>query len=178
MDSFGSKTAKASTTRESPAREFIIQALQIANNAVQADNAHDYRVALTLYEQVINVLESDTVSNGKSDVSDKLLELVSSIFLFSGVVKKINSFLFIKSNGYSERLDYLKHCIYPQQSRVPVSNLLIDQVYETNPTAATSQDKMPDKPERRPFWLMRILQKTMTSGGYITSKLYVPRNLW
>ncbi|CAG8692276.1 5739_t:CDS:2, partial [Acaulospora morrowiae] len=30
----------------------------------------------------------------------------------------------------------------------------------------------------RPFWLMRLLERTMTTGGYLTPKLYIPCNLW
>ncbi|CAJ0918429.1 5032_t:CDS:2 [Entrophospora sp. SA101] len=30
----------------------------------------------------------------------------------------------------------------------------------------------------KPFWLMRLLERTMTTGGYLTPKLYIPRHLW
>jgi len=30
----------------------------------------------------------------------------------------------------------------------------------------------------KPYWLMRILLKSMTSGGYVTPTLYVPRVVW
>ncbi|CAG8547602.1 3710_t:CDS:2, partial [Funneliformis caledonium] len=29
-----------------------------------------------------------------------------------------------------------------------------------------------------PFWLMKLLERTMTTGGYLTPKLFIPRNLW
>ncbi|CAI2163092.1 5909_t:CDS:2 [Funneliformis geosporum] len=29
-----------------------------------------------------------------------------------------------------------------------------------------------------PFWLMKKLERTMTTGGYLTPKLFIPRNLW
>ncbi|ORY40307.1 hypothetical protein LY90DRAFT_418999 [Neocallimastix californiae] len=30
----------------------------------------------------------------------------------------------------------------------------------------------------RPFWLMRLLSRSMYEGGYLTPRLYVPRQLW
>jgi hypothetical protein len=41
---------------------------------------------------------------------------------------------------------------------------------------------MPEAPPAsvhlRPFWFMRILSKSIQSGGYITPKLYVPKAVW
>eukprot|EP00741_Cyanophora_paradoxa_P019470 tig00021127_g18795.t1 len=39
-------------------------------------------------------------------------------------------------------------------------------------------DKGPSSPLHRPFWLMARLQESMETGGYLTEKLYVPRDLW
>ncbi|CAG8496595.1 10006_t:CDS:2 [Scutellospora calospora] len=36
----------------------------------------------------------------------------------------------------------------------------------------------PNDVHLKPFWLMRLLERTMTTGGYLTQKLYIPRNLW
>ncbi|CAG8448845.1 19017_t:CDS:2 [Gigaspora rosea] len=36
----------------------------------------------------------------------------------------------------------------------------------------------PNDVHLKPFWLMRLLERTMTTGGYLTPKLYIPRNLW
>ncbi|KAG9303823.1 hypothetical protein G9A89_018720 [Geosiphon pyriformis] len=45
-----------------------------------------------------------------------------------------------------------------------------------------SEKGIPDPPpidvHLRPFWLMRILERTMTTGGYLTKKLFVPNNMW
>ncbi|CAJ0921154.1 2243_t:CDS:10, partial [Entrophospora sp. SA101] len=30
----------------------------------------------------------------------------------------------------------------------------------------------------KPFWLIRLLEQTITTGGYLTKKLYIPPNLW
>lgn len=36
----------------------------------------------------------------------------------------------------------------------------------------------PSNPSRRPFHLMRQLRETMQTGGYLTPRLYIPRQLW
>ncbi len=30
----------------------------------------------------------------------------------------------------------------------------------------------------KPFWLMRVLSKTISTGGYLTPKIYVPKAVW
>lgn len=30
----------------------------------------------------------------------------------------------------------------------------------------------------RPYWLMKILSKTIRDGGYLTPKIYVPKSVW
>ncbi|XP_004343103.1 hypothetical protein CAOG_07244 [Capsaspora owczarzaki ATCC 30864] len=42
----------------------------------------------------------------------------------------------------------------------------------------SSPDPPPPSPFHRPYWLMRVLLRTMTTGGYLTPKLYVPRQVW
>jgi hypothetical protein len=36
----------------------------------------------------------------------------------------------------------------------------------------------PDAPYQRPYWLMRTLLKTMTTGGLLTPRLYVHKGMW
>ncbi len=36
----------------------------------------------------------------------------------------------------------------------------------------------PQSPLFRPYWLMRVWRKTMVQGGYVTPKVYIPKNLW
>jgi hypothetical protein len=36
----------------------------------------------------------------------------------------------------------------------------------------------PNDPYLKPFWLMNLLERTMTTGGYLTPKLFIPRHLW
>ncbi|KAF9188066.1 hypothetical protein BGZ51_000860 [Haplosporangium sp. Z 767] len=46
------------------------------------------------------------------------------------------------------------------------------------PLPPPSIEPPPSDPFFRCFWLMRNLEQTMTSGGFITRKLYVPRQIW
>ncbi|KAI8807036.1 hypothetical protein BJ742DRAFT_814182 [Cladochytrium replicatum] len=45
------------------------------------------------------------------------------------------------------------------------------------PTSATP-DPLPTKPEFRTFWLMRQIMRSMSTGAFITPRLYVPRAVW
>ncbi|KAJ3111827.1 hypothetical protein HDU96_005306 [Phlyctochytrium bullatum] len=36
----------------------------------------------------------------------------------------------------------------------------------------------PSNSDHRSFWLMRLLGKSMRSGGFLTSELYIPRHVW
>lgn len=49
--------------------------------------------------------------------------------------------------------------------------------YETNSSVPTFVPP-PQSSELRVFWLMRCLETSMVSGGYITKRLYVPKHLW
>ncbi|CAG8503180.1 16124_t:CDS:2 [Rhizophagus irregularis] len=46
----------------------------------------------------------------------------------------------------------------------------------------SSNNGLPEPPPSdirlKPFWLMRLLERTMTTGGYLTPKLFIPQYLW
>lgn len=44
--------------------------------------------------------------------------------------------------------------------------------------ALAAPDPPPSDAMLRPFWLMRLLERTMVSGGYLTRRLYVPKQMW
>ncbi|CAG8524805.1 625_t:CDS:2 [Acaulospora colombiana] len=62
----------------------------------------------------------------------------------------------------------------------PLPNTLLNDEDLGLPTVKNSA--LPEPPPKdihlRPFWLMRLLERTMTTGGYLTPKLYIPCNLW
>jgi len=39
-------------------------------------------------------------------------------------------------------------------------------------------DPDPRSKDHRPYWLMRVLSKSMMEGGYLTSKMYIPKHFW
>ncbi|KAF9956973.1 hypothetical protein BGZ72_002296, partial [Mortierella alpina] len=43
---------------------------------------------------------------------------------------------------------------------------------------AAESPPAPQDPFFRCFWLMRLLEQTMVSGGFLTKKLFVPRQIW
>jgi hypothetical protein len=46
----------------------------------------------------------------------------------------------------------------------------------------SSNNGLPEPPPSdirlKPFWLMKLLERTMTTGGYLTPKLFIPQYLW
>ena len=38
--------------------------------------------------------------------------------------------------------------------------------------------KIPDEQALRPFFFMKLIQKTIVEGGFLTEQLYVPRAVW
>ncbi|CAG8611927.1 12720_t:CDS:2 [Gigaspora margarita] len=62
----------------------------------------------------------------------------------------------------------------------PYPSPLIYDEETGNPVMTNSgmSELPPNDVHLKPFWLMRLLERTMTTGGYLTPKLYIPRNLW
>lgn len=54
-----------------------------------------------------------------------------------------------------------------QQSRVPFEALALD------PTA--QMESPPNTLARRPYWVMRLLRLTVTQGGYLSPRLFIPK---
>eukprot|EP00128_Syssomonas_multiformis_P015764 Colp12_sorted_trinity150504_noHs@6505 len=67
---------------------------------------------------------------------------------------------------YTERADFVTNVLQLQDP-------LLDFI---------PRGSMPEPPPNsiyhRPYWLMRVLVRTMVTGGYFTHRLYVPRSLW
>eukprot|EP01137_Pigoraptor_chileana_P031322 Opistho-2@18995 len=53
----------------------------------------------------------------------------------------------------------------------------LDFAFESIPKG-TAPDQPPTNVHRKPYWLMRVLLRTMVTGGYMTPKIYVPRQVW
>ncbi|TPX71134.1 hypothetical protein SpCBS45565_g01226 [Spizellomyces sp. 'palustris'] len=53
-----------------------------------------------------------------------------------------------------------------------------EAVMMADPSIAEPPEPPPSNPELRVFWLMRLLARSMTTGGFLTNGLYVPREVW
>ncbi|CAM9529665.1 unnamed protein product [Ascophyllum nodosum] len=58
-----------------------------------------------------------------------------------------------------------------QQSRVRFAQMELD------PNCSTGEAE-PSDPARRSYWVMRLVQTTILYGGYLTPKLYAPKEVW
>ncbi|CAM9147792.1 unnamed protein product [Sphacelaria rigidula] len=57
-----------------------------------------------------------------------------------------------------------------QQSRVKFSKLELDPNHITEPE--------PSNPVRRSYWVLRLVRSTILHGGYLTPKLFAPKDVW
>jgi len=80
---------------------------------------------------------------------------------------------------------YISYNINDQMSvnkdNISFSNSLpysIEYVLLEQPHNAQKPEKIPNKLILRPFWIMRLLYRSMFEGGYLTPRLYVPKQLW
>ncbi|ORX78177.1 hypothetical protein K493DRAFT_412385 [Basidiobolus meristosporus CBS 931.73] len=55
---------------------------------------------------------------------------------------------------------------------------LFDIVLEEPKDDTPRLEQPPQKLELQPFWLMRCFERSMIGGGFISSKMYIPRSLW
>ncbi|CAG8444760.1 16863_t:CDS:2 [Funneliformis mosseae] len=62
-----------------------------------------------------------------------------------------------------------------------LSNPLPNTFFYDDPHMSSNNrlfEPSPNDLHLNPFWLMKLLERTMTTGGYLTPKLFIPRNLW
>lgn len=138
-----------------PSWNIIAKAVVRAEIAVAADVNGDLSTAITAYKEVIDLLSSADISTLTPAQQNKIHQ---------------------KCQMYSERLHTLET---PRGSTTVEEPVLftLDFLFDSIPKGS-SPDPPPASPFHRPYWLMRVLYKTMTTGGYLTPKLYVPRQIW
>ncbi|KAJ9069789.1 hypothetical protein DSO57_1039794 [Entomophthora muscae] len=56
--------------------------------------------------------------------------------------------------------------------------ITIQRVFREEPSEDCVFETPPISNELRVFWLMRSLEKSMTTGGYVSRKLYIPKSVW
>jgi len=127
-------------------------ALTCARTAVNADRKCEYATAIVNYREVINILEAEIPS---------FLETQQPA-------------LYEKCVLYQSRLDELE--LISGNAGVVIPPKEIE--FSEDPPAGPLPDAHPTLAVLKPFWLMRVWAKTMSVGGYVTPKLYVPKVLW
>ncbi|KAI9592194.1 hypothetical protein BDF19DRAFT_452134 [Syncephalis fuscata] len=58
------------------------------------------------------------------------------------------------------------------------NNFTLFDVMREEPDSNIALETPPQAVELRSFWLMRCFERSITSGGYLTSRLYIPRSIW
>eukprot|EP00160_Parvularia_atlantis_P013786 Unigene3057_Nuclearia_a/m.9402 Unigene3057_Nuclearia_a/g.9402 ORF Unigene3057_Nuclearia_a/g.9402 Unigene3057_Nuclearia_a/m.9402 type:complete len:325 (-) Unigene3057_Nuclearia_a:60-1034(-) len=141
-----------------PSTEWVAvgSALLRAEEAVRADAEGNYKQALVCYKDAILLLDEQVLEAVPEEQRDKLIEAITS---------------------YTNRVDIIITNI-PELGRNMPPPSLSAFTFKEQPPIGTMPETAPSDPLRRPYWLMKLLALTMTRGGYMTPKLYVPRNVW
>lgn len=135
----------------------LVQALQKANSAVNFDNKGDYLTAAKLYEETIVLLESESCYQGVTGEREK---------------EKLTYLI----TAYTDRLDGLSRALAESLPSPTVSDWNFVEVQWDDHDAEL--ESPPTSAAARPYWVMRLLMETMINGGFITDRLYIPRDLW
>jgi hypothetical protein len=145
----------------------IKETLQLAKIAVESDKKGDYANAHLKYKETITNLEN-FINN---ILEEKQKEIINDL------IKKYTTRIEI----LEQSLPYLTGLTKISSSgAIHISNNnLINRIsfQEEHPTGS-----LPEPPPActmyRPYWLMRILLKTIQAGGYLTPQIYIPKSLW
>jgi hypothetical protein len=132
----------------------LVWALKKANAAVNADLSGDYAAAVDHYQQCLDGLDEDGfVEDLNDDDREKVVAIMSN---------------------YRGRVDtILAHIPELMRQSVPPWGMK-----EVNVNSFQRMEPCPIDPGARTYWLMRTLSKTMTTGGWLSDTLYIPRDLW
>ncbi|EFA77645.1 microtubule interacting and transport domain-containing protein [Heterostelium album PN500] len=136
----------------------VRQALALARIGVNADNRGDYTVAISNYREASNLLNSpDDLSTLNDEHYQAMLE---------------------KSKQYQARADVLESLLNQQNGAAVSSPTKENIVFVEETLSGVPTDPVPAFASYKPFWLMRVLSKTITTGAYLTPKLYIPKSVW
>ncbi|EGC40127.1 hypothetical protein DICPUDRAFT_85811 [Dictyostelium purpureum] len=135
----------------------VRQALALARIGVNADNRGDYAVAIHNYKEASNLLNS---SEDLSTLNDEHYRTMME-----------------KAKQYLDRAEMLETLMQQQNGNAPLKENFA--FVEEIPTQSSGfLDPIPAFPSYKPFWLMRVLSKTIKSGAYLTPRLYIPKSIW
>ncbi|GAM22577.1 hypothetical protein SAMD00019534_057520 [Acytostelium subglobosum LB1] len=136
----------------------VRQALALARIGVNADNRGDYAAAITNYREAANLLNSpEDLTTLNDEHYQAMLE---------------------KAKQYQARADVLESLLNQQNGAAAASPTKENIVFVEEIPSGLSADTVPAFASYKPFWLMRVLSKTITTGAYLTPKLYIPKAVW
>jgi len=131
----------------------VKQARLYAVAAVQADMAGDYPSAAANYRAAVKSLKNE-VANVPPEDSQAFNDRI------------------VMYERRAELIELMKLGITPEKedehARLPY----------VRPTKESFPDPLPDDDASRTFWLFRVLIKTLTTGGFIAPRIFVPRDVW
>mmetsp|Transcript_28484 Transcript_28484/g.37249 ORF Transcript_28484/g.37249 Transcript_28484/m.37249 type:complete len:438 (+) Transcript_28484:64-1377(+) len=155
------------------------EALQFAQTAVELDTPEGARDSIAYYRKAAEILE------------DVLKMLPSSMAEESGLGSKRMKYL--------KRVQVLKEITsrHPKQARMPFApdidlmmgkKALESTTFQGAPPSLTAQSSSdvsqselggsPVQSLHRPYWKMRMIAKTITSGEFLSPRLHIPTEVW
>jgi len=139
-------------------REKIGHALQSAKAAVECDSKQDFTNAIVSYKECIEILEIN-LDQLPEENHPKAKELI---------------------NRYKSRIDLIDSVLgtttIPKSTSSPIIPTNREFIFEN--AVGSLPESPPANLNFKPYWLMRILAKTIQSGGYLTPKIYITTSVW
>eukprot|EP01111_Echinosteliopsis_oligospora_P005993 TRINITY_DN1984_c0_g1_i1.p1 TRINITY_DN1984_c0_g1~~TRINITY_DN1984_c0_g1_i1.p1 ORF type:complete len:332 (+),score=79.80 TRINITY_DN1984_c0_g1_i1:155-1150(+) len=133
------------------------QALTHARAGASADGKGELAIAVAQYKEAIFILETE-VGNQHKLPEEHIALMQEKISLYQSRIEILDSVIL---NGSDKAMGK------------DGANRFIEE---------TPSGPLPEPPPStlvfRPYWLMRVWARTLTSGGYLTAKVYLPKSLW
>jgi len=153
----------------------LSNALALAKTAVEADNNSDYTSACWRYKELVVMLEAD-LPNFPSEIRPALAERIA---VYRARAVSLESVLHQKSNrpfSISSGAGLASRSIGTLMRRDTTKVAFSEE--PIHPATAKMMEAPPVSNLARPFWLIKVLNTTITVGGFLTPKLYIPPMVW
>ncbi|KYQ90058.1 hypothetical protein DLAC_11736 [Tieghemostelium lacteum] len=144
----------------------VRQALALARIGVNADNRGDYSVAIHNYREASNLLNSSEDATAlNNEHYSAMLEKSKQYLARADMLEQ----LLAGQNGQKEEKSSKENIVFIEETPMGTQG---------GGGAMQTLDPIPAFPTYKPFWLMRVLSKTIKSGAYLTNRLYIPKTVW
>jgi len=136
--------------------ERISKAQKYAKLAVELDCKQDYANAILNYKDCVEILETAVIATPEENQQD----------------------MFDLAKQYRARIELLEQSLPSLSGLIKIQPEKNFADFKEESPIGPIPERPPSSPLFRPFWLMRIIRKTIQSGGYLTPTIYVPKNVW